>query len=221
MFTEILQMQSLYDNALFGEMREIEKAKLMNAQLEEFVLRRDQLADLVQATRKHVDSLTKLRAAVIREDNLFRENRIEYLNAVITEALADIFPEEKLTAKLHCDFSRTDTVELVLYDELGNEYLPDICAGKLMQYLISFAAITGITLNLGVHNIFIDEAFGVASPDIMGQIGEVVQRRIADGLQIVMIAQNSALYQDLPRHEIRLRKDEVTKVTFVVEEIDF
>lgn len=221
MFEDILAKRSLYDKNLFTKMRELERAKLVNEQVKHFSVLKDRLTSLALKVEKHRMDLTKLRAAVIKEDNDFKNRRIEYLNAVITEALADIFPEEGVTAELLCDFSRTDVVELILYDCLGHEYIPDICSGKLMQYLISFSAITGITLKLGKKNIFVDEAFGVASPDIMGKIGDVVQERIDSGLQLIMIAQNSAVYQDLPRHEIILQKDPVLAETCVITECDY
>lgn len=221
MFEEISIKRSLYDRKLFDKARELEKAKIVNEQVKRFVVLQKQLQELTQRAEQHHKDLLRLRAAVIKEDIDFKNNRIEYLSAVITETLADIFPEEGVTAKLLYDFSRTDTVELLLYDKCGNEYIPDICAGKLMQYLISFSAITGIVINLGIPNIFVDEAFGVAAPDIMGRIGEIIQTRIDAGLQIVMIAQNSALYQDLPRHEIILSKDPVKSETSVVAQRDY
>ena len=80
---------------------------------------------------------------------------------------------------------------------------------------------SGIVKGLGIKNLYVDEAFGVAAPEIMGEIGKVVQHSVDDDLQIIMIAQNPCVYQDLPRHEITLKKDPVTKSVHVVSEIDY
>lgn len=73
-----------------------------------------------------------------------------------------------------------------------------------MQYLISVSAVAAITKSLGVHNIYIDEAFGVARVDHLDDLGELLQGFVDDGLQTVIVSQNPALYNNLSRHEIYL-----------------
>jgi len=74
---------------------------------------------------------------------------------------------------------------------------------------------------LGVNNLYVDEAFGVAAPEILGEIGQVIQHHVDNGMQIVIISQNPGLYQDLPRHEIRLKTNTATNEVIVESEIDY
>lgn len=48
--------------------------------------------------------------------------------------------------------------QLILYDRDGNERMPFVQEGKMCQYLISFAAVKGVTTALGSDTMFIDEA---------------------------------------------------------------
>lgn len=185
----------------------IEKAKAVNESgknLERKYLELDELANNIE---EYVNNLKLLGIRVTKENDSFRTERLEYLSASITDAIADVFPDKNLKAVVSCDFKRKNAVDLRLLDGDGHVIRPSIGNGKLMQYLISFSSVSRIVESLGYHSLFVDEAFGVASENNLPTIGEIVSQKVKDGLQIVLVSQNAALYQDVARREIRLSYD--------------
>lgn len=218
---QILRNRQFYESQIFNKVAALERAKLNNVEREKLVVRREKLAELLAEMEQYQRDVKVFGEAVANEDRTFKNRRLTYIDALITDALAEIFPEEHLTAKVTHEFYRKSEAVLTLMDADGFETDPDICSGKLQQYLISFAAVSGIVCGLGISNLFIDEAFGVAAPEVLGDIGELLQQKADAGLQIVVIAQNPGLYQDLPRREIKLRKDPIQKRVKVVSITDY
>lgn len=210
-YENIILKKRMYDQQLQSKTARLERAKLSNAQLETLISERRELVDLLSTVIEYKDDLKKLFEAINNEDREFKNRRISFINGLITEALDKIFPDDKYRAELICDFYRKSEANLVLLDKHGNEMIPDICSGKLQQYLISFAAVSGISKGLGVNNLFVDEAFGVAAPEILGDIGKIIQQRVEEGMQVIMIAQNPAVYQDIPHRKIAIRKNPATQ----------
>lgn len=220
-YESIVRRKSSYDRRMYDRVAELERAKIANKEREKLLVRRNEVQDLLDFTDSYLYDLKKLVVTLETEGNNFKNRRIEYLNQIITDSLNEIFVDDPLRAKVRCDFSRTNEVNLELRDSDDNLLDPDMCSGKLQQYLISFASVAGITAGLGLKNLYVDEAFGVAAPEILGEIGKIIQNRIEQGLQVIMIAQNPGLYQDLPRKEIVLRKDPVTRAIEVVSETEY
>lgn len=220
-YAVILSERDYFDRTLYSKYSALEHAKINNQQREQLLAERERVQNLLEDWEKYNFDTKRLISATEAEDREFKNRRIAYLNELITTSLNDIFPDDCLKAKLKCDFNRKNEVSLLLYDADMEELEPDICSGKLQQYLISFTAVAGIALGLGVNNLYVDEAFGVAAPEILGEIGKIVQRYAEKGMQIVLISQNPGLYQDLPRHEIRLHRDPLTKSVEVVSETDY
>lgn len=206
MFENILNKRALYDQRLMRAHVELEKQKLNNQKIDQYKEELEKCKLVYTKARECIDILKLVQTAAIKEANDYQTRKIEALNDTITAAISKIFPTRRVTAKLQCDFSRTEKAYLVLYDENGDSFTPGISEGKLMQYLISVSGVEAITKNLGVSNIFIDEAFGVARVDHLEDLGELLQGFINDGMQILVIAQNSILYHNLPRHEIHLEE---------------
>lgn len=210
-----------FERRMYQQYAEFERAKLNNEMREKLKIKYDSLNEILEELKVYYATLKKIAAAVDSEDRNYKNRRLGYLNNLITESLANIFPDKSLQASVECDFDRKNVVTLTLSDVYGNELDPDICSGKLQQYLISFASVAGIALGLGVNNLYVDEAFGVAAPEILGEIGQVIQHHVDNGMQIVIISQNPGLYQDLPRHEIRLKTNTATNEVIVESEIDY
>lgn len=217
----ILRDQDYFERKLYERYANLERAKINNEMREKLVTKRDSLASIVSELKQYIATLKKVNAAIDTEDHQYKNRRLDYLNELITESLAKIFPDDLLEARVECDFNRTNTVTLSLYDKYGNVLEPYMCSGKLQQYLISFASVAGIAAGLGKHNLYVDEAFGVAAPEILGEIGKVVQQNVENGTQVVIISQNPGLYQDLPRHEIHLQTDVKNQEVKVVSEINY
>lgn len=204
MYENILASKANYERALRSARSELERKKINNERIDQFKKELAEDRTLYNEASKYVNAVKIVQTAVVKEARDYQTRRIDYLNDIITEAVGKIFPDRNVTAKLDCDFSRTDKVSLHLYDENGDSFSPRISEGKLMQYLISVSAVAAITKSLGVHNIYIDEAFGVARIDHLDDLGELLQGFVDDGLQTVIVSQNPALYNNLSRHEIYL-----------------
>lgn len=204
MYENILASKANYERALRSARSELERKKINNERIDQFKKELAEDRTLYNEASKYVNAVKIVQTAVVKEARDYQTRRIDYLNDIITEAVGKIFPDRNVIAKLDCDFSRTDKVSLHLYDENGDSFSPRISEGKLMQYLISVSAVAAITKSLGVHNIYIDEAFGVARVDHLDDLGELLQGFVDDGLQTVIVSQNPALYNNLSRHEIYL-----------------
>lgn len=204
MFEEILARKSFYDKRIAYQAVDLEHKKAENQRIEQNKRDLQRYQVLCDRARTYLSTLKYIETAVTKEAKEFQTKRIDSLNEIITDAISRIFPDERVTAQLSCDFSRTDKVSLVLYNEHGDSFSPAMCNGKLMQYLISVSAVAAITKSLGYNAIFIDEAFGVARVDHLEDLGELLQSFVDSGLQTIVISQNPILYQNLRRREIHL-----------------
>lgn len=221
MYEDILDARVNLQRKLYNKVAEVERAKLSNAQRNKLLVKKRDLDLACEMMSKYLEDTKLLLAAIDTEDRAFKNRRLDFIDALVSDSLTQIFPQEELQAKLVCDFNRKNEAVLELRDKNGNIYEPDICSGKLQQYLISFAAVVGIVRGLGINSLFIDEAFGAAAVEILGDLGEMLKKQIDDGVQIILVAQNPGLYQDLPRHELQLIKNPTTKSVSVLSEMDY
>lgn len=224
MFEQIKSRRSEYSRQIEMRSNELERAKMNNAKLERLQSLAREADRVLHVVTEYYTSLECVETAVIREAKEYQNRRVDHLNAVITEAVNEIFPNDDYVAKLNCEYLRSDSARLRLVDKYGNEHIPAICEGKCMQYVISFASVSAITKGLGCNALFVDEAFGVANVSRMSDIGKLIQKNIDSDMQLVLIAQNNALYNELQRHEIHLHteyvSDSETGHVIVTKEVD-
>lgn len=205
MYEDIINSRVKYEMQLRNAHADLERDKLNNEKINQYRKFLKELQLIYDKVSEYLDIVKIVETAVIKEARDYQTRRIEYLNGIITDAINRIFPDRNVQAKLTSTHSRSDKVTLELYDEFGNIFSPYICEGKLMQYLISVAAVAAITKSMGYSSLFIDEAFGVARWDHFDDLGKLLQSFIDSGMQLVVVSQNSALYDKLPRHEIYLK----------------
>lgn len=205
MFEKIVRDRSYYERRIADTAASLERARVVNDQVDTLREEHDNIRSVASEVQLYRDDLSLLKTAVTTEINEYQNRRIEYLNNLITDSLAEIFPERGWIADIRCDFSRKNICKLVLKDRNGHVSLPKVGQGKLLQYLISFAAVAGITKGLGYNNLFIDEAFGVAAVKRLSDIGDIIKKQIEDGMQIILVSQNPSLYNQLPRHVYNLK----------------
>lgn len=218
---DIESLNNHYTDAISTLAVDLKLAKEHNEQLAKFKSEKEKLTKFIMEVQTYWENLALVRTAVIKESNSFQTRRIEYLNDLITVALKEIFPTECVSAKITYDYSRKDTVKLELIGDDGYVSSPKVGEGQLMQYVISFAAVTGITRGLGFQNVFIDEAFGVAAVEKLSQLGSIIDNYVKQGMQIILVSQNPSLYSDIAHREIVLQKDPKTKITSVVDIVDY
>ena len=210
--TDFKNNKKLYEMYLDRLKLDYEKAKEMNDKITILRKRLQHVNLLLDDVENYVKNLNFLLRVVNIEETNFKKRRLGYLNQSITEALAEIFPNEQFIAKIDCDVVRgKNYAQLILYDRDGNERMPFVQEGKMCQYLISFAAVKGVTTALGSDTMFIDEAFGAASADNTQKMGPIIQNIAENGIQVILVSQNSSLYENIPHREIYCHKDSITQ----------
>ena len=194
-----------YYSRLSNKRIELERQKSVNNQIQVLSEKLSKSEQLLEDIRQYRINLKQLKTIISVEDDSFKERRISYLNDVVSDSLLRIFPLQGFKAKISCDFKRgNNKASLRLIDRSGNVHLPYLSEGKLCQYLISFAATIGVVKGLNTQTVYVDEAFGVSSKANLPKIGEILQETIDDGLQVILISQNSELYNSISRREIHL-----------------
>jgi len=197
-----------YLNYLHGNLgalqNKIQSVEESNRQIEQLRIRKERLDRITRNYQKFVDALNLIMTASQTISDKMQQERVAFMNESITLRLREYFPEHNYIARLNFEKGRADTVRLELVNADGVISTPTIGQGRLMQYIIGYAAIQGLVTGLNIPNVFIDEAFGVGSEERLPMIGDMLAKSVADGLQIVLVAQNSALYQHLPRREFHL-----------------
>ena len=129
MYENILASKANYERALRSARSELERKKINNERIDQFKKELAEDRTLYNEASKYVNAVKIVQTAVVKEARDYQTRRIDYLNDIITEAVGKIFPDRNVTAKLDCDFSRTDKVSLHLYDENGDSFSPRISEG--------------------------------------------------------------------------------------------
>lgn len=221
MFEQLKFNKRSYEQLLARERADLEQAKLSNLRLEELKVELRKTNDLITALSNYTASLSQLGVAASRESNEFKNKRIEFLNGVLTEALQQLFPNEGFRAKISFDFNRNDKAELQLVDSAGHVHTASMCEGQLLQYAISFVAVSWILRALGKNVLFIDEAFGASDMDRLPMLGDLIAKLAENGTQVILVGQNPALYENIPRREFWLTKSPETAAVSLERVIDW
>lgn len=206
------------ENQLREKKFQLERVRRDNQRLLELRSRLDEAAMMRNEVTEYLKTLTMLHKAGIEEDKNFKNRRIDYLNDTITSALTQIFPEMQARAEISYDFNRKAVANVELKTNDGGTSDPYM-EGKLLQYLVSLTAISGIVDSFGANTLYIDEAFGVAHPSILGELGDMLSKLSKD-FQIVLVSQNEELYQNVPHRKFLFDKDEYSGVTQLISVTD-
>lgn len=210
-----------FDHGIARKMFLLEKAKEGNVARGELLKQKNEMDSIYADSIVYLDKLQLLKNAVINESNQYRTRRLEYLNNLITESLSKVFPEKGYVADVSCDFNRRDTVTLELKNSLGRYIDPEMQEGMLLQYLISFSAMSGIAKGLGSKILYIDEAFGASSMENLPKVGELLSELVNNGIQIILVSQNPLLYDEIPRKEFFLEYDADNLVSNLIKTDEF
>lgn len=205
-----------YSRALLNKKVEIERAKDINKEIESITADKDETQALYNQVEQYFSTLSQLKLMISKESNEYKQRRKDYLDDGITESLMPIFPESGFRADVILDTFRGQNIAyLRLINKYGMERIPASQEGKMCQYLVSFGAINHVVSALGLHNIYIDEAFGASSMKNLVKMGDLLDKSIKDGNQLIVISQNPLLYDSIPRREIRFHKDEFSNAVVI------
>lgn len=221
-YNEYYRNKEYLTRRLVERKAELKTAKKTNENIEQISAYELELKDLYELLHNFNNMLVRMRNKISAEDIDFKNRRIEYLNKIITEILAEFFPYLGLQASISYEDNRNSTkAKLRLKDADGNIRKPLISEGKFCQYLISFAGVAGILQSLGKNSIYLDEAFGVTSRERLTQVGEMLHKSVQKGLFLIAVTQNPELYNSVPRREIRMAYDVIKDAAYVEEVLDY
>lgn len=190
----------------------INRAKVTNEQRSDLQEKKQASDELLANLLKYMNVLQVIKSRAVKENEDFRTRRLDLLSSSISENLATIFPDEGYDVKVSCSFNRRDNINLTVTNQRMETMSPKMSSGKLQQYLISFSSICCITKALGKKAVYVDEAFGASSTANLPLIGDLIGKLSSeDGMQLILVSQNAALYQDIPgRREIYLETNKET-----------
>ena len=164
-------------------------------------------ADLEVAYNKisiYLRTLEKILLSTKTEDNNFKKKRLGYLKEKIKCEQERIF-DDSFEVELNPKNVRNKLVAKLRLSRNGKKFTNPInSSGGLSQQLISSSSSLAVLELLNKNKVFIDEAFGASSTENLSKIGEMLRPYPERGVQLILISQSGALYQDLPRREIML-----------------
>lgn len=138
----------------------------------------------------------------------FIETIIINLEEAIEYAINSVLPIKSYSVQLaYVPFRNNGTLKLYLIDGAGNKLPPRIIEGDMLNQVLSFSAITHLTLQMGYNKIFYDEAFASANVRSLVLIRSVIQYYTEKGMQFILVGQNPILYAGLERTMLELISD--------------
>lgn len=221
-------MNDRYKTLLFKNQalkNKISNAEESNRKHEEYKNKYNKLSTVLQSGENYQNILECLLLRCKVEDTKFKEERLHFLEEAIQEGFDYIFPNENITPKLeYVPFRGKNVASLKLLvpnpSTTEQDYLQPKNASGLQKQLIAFTGAATVCDLLGLNKIFVDEAFNNSSTENKFKLGKVLEMFKDKGMQIFLISQDVALYQDLPRREIHINKKSISNslgVTYVEE----
>lgn len=180
-------------------------------------LKYNEYADIQQKQNLHLLRLNNILVSAKDRDAEYKKVRLAYMESSLEDHLAVLFPEENAVPRLVPNVVRGNKiVDLVIYDRFNKPHTPGLFAGGMMKSLITFGASLCVANLLGSSIIFIDEAFGAGSEEKKIEMGNLINKYISNGTQMIVISQSDSLYRDIPSRVISLEKDPCTMAVNVV-----
>lgn len=187
---------------------EINNIKEVNKTSEKLTAQSNEIGIKLKQSMQYYRILEKVLLATKKEDNRFKQDRLAYLEEEIKKPQENIFDTDSFDIKLTPDTYRNKPIVKLKISQNGAKYTnPKNSSGGLGQQLISFSSSMTILTLLGKNKAFIDEAFGASSTENLGKVGNILEPYPRSGMQIILISQSGALYQDLPRREIKIVRE--------------
>lgn len=202
------------------DLKQIEIDRENNKKVDYYQKKLAKYSEVEVVARNHYNALSSILLAVENEDARYKSSRIGYLQDSLSEKIDLMFPYEVFEPSLNYETVRgKNKVSLTLKDMSGCERNPFITEGKFMQELIGFVSSMSVIELLGTKLFLIDEAFSAASEENKIKVGELLQTYIDQGIQVILISQDSNVYSYLNRREINLSKNLNNSVSSKEEDI--
>lgn len=216
---KIIKDKEFFRKRLLDKKLQLENVVMANREYEQ--LEQEKIAGeaIEQELKQYLADLVQLKDNVNFEDKEYRNRRIDFLNSELTEMLYKFFPNKGLIADIIFDDKyKGSNAYLQLKDADNNIRTPENTEGGLGQYLISYAAVTGVLKALNQNIVFLDEAFGVSDKTNLVKIGELLHKSCEEGMQIILATQDPLLYSSVPHRAFCLELD-VEKDSVVIDKV--
>lgn len=138
----------------------------------------------------------------------FIDSIIVSLEEAVEYAVNSVLPIKKYNVQLtYVPYRNNGTLKLYLIDSEGNKLPPRIIEGDMLNQVLSFSAVTHLSLQMGYNKVFYDEAFASANVRSLVLIRSVIDYYTTKGVQFILVTQNPVLYAGLNRTMIELVSD--------------
>lgn len=188
--------------------------KVYTKALEESELQQQQLAFLegLQEQLKTFD------LEVTRKESEWREAVLSVLETEIVSDLAYVFPTDGynvklspriLRGKIHIEAQASSTFTGEMPGRISGTQ------GRIFQQVVSFAGLIGVMDLLGIHTVYVDEAFSGSSLRNIKKLTKLLEHLEERGMNLILIAQNTSMADGLSANRLYLRRslDNQTTVT--------
>ncbi|MFQ9249550.1 MAG: hypothetical protein ACLR3R_20090 [Clostridium paraputrificum] len=195
--------------AYVNYVKDLEVIKTNNARASYLQEQMKSVDDYLDIAPTYVSALNSILMTTKDEYSKYQSNRVAFIENSLAEILALLFPNEFFIPKLNYSLERRNIrCELIFTDADGNERHPRITEGDFMKDLIAFTSAIKVLELVGSKTFYIDEAFSHASLSNKEKMGNVIGSYIDEGLQMILISQSAECYQNLPRKEFYLVKED-------------
>ena len=153
--------------------------------------------------------LKMLETLIVYQEEQWRYSILRSLEAIITEYLSFVYPDDGYTVTLT---SRVLRGKVHIEAQVNSYFLGgalgevDASQGRLFQQLVSFAALIGISQILGVNTVYIDEAFSGVSRQNVEKVNALLRHIQTKGINLILIAQDPAMADNIDANVLLLSR---------------
>lgn len=153
--------------------------------------------------------LTFLEKIISEQEKEWREYVLRLIEEEIVQSLSIVYPTDGYIVKLSSRILRKKIhIEGIVSSYFTPQMSGDIAdtQGRLFQQIVSIATLVSIMEILGVKTLYIDEAFSGASEANAPKINSLLRHYAGRDLNIILIAQNASIAQNLESNVLRLSR---------------
>lgn len=198
---DVPTLKSYYVNRL----KDMQKS---NSIVEEAMEQQTHLATSIAYCSMTVKNLKVMNESLQTKNQNYIKDIIGMIEEAVTFAINSVLPLKKYKVELnYVPYRNNGRLKLYLINDKGVKLPPKIIEGDMLNQVLSFSAITHITLQMGYDTIFYDEAFASANVRSLSLINAIIAYYNNMGVKFVFVSQNPILYAGLPRTMIELMSD--------------
>ena len=205
-----------YNRELTSTAIKIKEIEINNKNLIQLQTKRDAIEECIKQVNEQTNINKRLKKLINTESNNFRQRRIDFLEAYIEKVLSLVFPLRGYRVEISLDYKYgKQKASVVITDNEGYQINPAICEGGFFKQLIGYGASSSLTQSVSNGKMFLDEAFSAGSPENLIKVTELLKSLISELGQVFIVEQEHTVYKDLPRREIEIVYDDVSKKTVI------